>query len=166
MTLRVAKHSDLRRVMEITKNVIPLMIDSGNTQWSGDYPNEARFMQDINDGTLFVFEETDIKGFVVIDGHHAEAYETITWTVPNFKSQAMHRMAVDPNFQGQGIATKIFKEAEKLIASAGFKGIHTDTSLENKTMQNMFEKNGYQFREKIHLDDNIDDWYVAYEKVL
>lgn len=166
MVLRQAGLSDLPQIMSITKNVIPLMVAAGNTQWSETYPNAEIFTQDINEGTLLVFEEKEIKGFVVVDDNHAEAYEEISWTVPNSKSKAMHRMAVDPKFQGQRIAASIFKEAETFIRESGFEAIHTDTSLENKEMQSIFSKKGYSFKGKLHLDENIEDWYVAYEKVL
>lgn len=74
-------------------------------------------------------------------------------------------MAVDPEFQGQGIASRMMKAIEALLIAEGIKGIHTDTSLENKKMQYQFEKNGYEFKGQLNLDENLDDWYVAYEKV-
>ncbi|MFD2830334.1 GNAT family N-acetyltransferase [Corticicoccus populi] len=166
MTLRQAGISDLKKVLEITEKVVPIMRAAGNTQWSERYPNEERFLEDINNGTLFVYEEQEIKGFVVIDNNHAEAYEEIEWTLPGNDTMAMHRMAVDPDSQGQGIASKIFQSADNIIKTAGYSGIHTDTSLENKVMQNIFRKNGFHFKGKLHLDDNQDDWYVAYEKLL
>ena len=60
----------------------------------------------------------------------------------------------------------MMKEVEDRLEAEGARAIHTDTSLENERMQKQFEKNGYIFRGKLHLDDNADDWYVAYEKVL
>ena len=59
----------------------------------------------------------------------------------------------------------MMEEIEDMLIEKGIKGIHTDTSLENEKMQYQFEKNEFEFKGKLNLDDNLDDWYVAYEKV-
>lgn len=166
MALRKAKRNDLVRVMEITRAVVPLMQAAGNTQWSDVYPGLPRFEQDCNNGSLYVYEEEGgIRGFVVVDDEHPEAYGGIGWEVPRAKSAAMHRMAVDPGSQGKGFAGHMVKSVESMLVDAGYAAIHTDTSLENGKMQYQFEKQGFEFRGRLHLDENEDDWYVAYEKV-
>ena len=37
--------------------------------------------------------------------------------------------------------------------------------MENKPMQQLFEKLGFEFRGKLNLDENLDNWYAAYEKI-
>lgn len=166
MSIRKAVHEDLERVMEIKEKVVPLMVGAGNTQWSDSYPDQSRFSRDVEAGSLYVFEEDGrLDGFVVVDDDHPAPYDEIQWEVPHAESRAMHRMAVDPSRQGRGIARKMMKAVEEKIEAEGYRGIHTDTSLENEKMQKQFEKNGYTFKGKLHLDDNEDDWYVAYEKV-
>ncbi|MFA7745675.1 GNAT family N-acetyltransferase [Salinicoccus roseus] len=167
MSIRKAVYEDLERVVEIKEKVLPLMIGAGNTQWSEEYPDMDRFRKDVEAGSLYVYEEDGIlDGFVVVDNDHPEPYDEIEWEVACAESRAMHRMAVDPSRQGRGIARKMMKEVEDRLEAEGTRAIHTDTSLENERMQKQFEKNGYIFRGKLHLDDNEDDWYVAYEKVL
>lgn len=56
MRLRKAEKQDLSEVMEITKAVVPLMVASGNTQWSESYPDAARFEADVENGSLYVLE--------------------------------------------------------------------------------------------------------------
>lgn len=163
--IRKADQKDLSRVMEIKEAVVPLMVAAGNTQWSLEYPNVQRFTKDIEAGTLYVYEaEEGIVGFVVVDDEHPKPYEEISWEVDASQAKAMHRMAVDPGVQGQGIAKKMMESIAGILEQQGVKGIHTDTSLENERMQKQFERNGYHYRGKLHLDDNIEDWYVAYEK--
>src|SRR5699024_3291545 len=166
MTLRKAERKDLARVMEITRSVVPLMQAAGNTQWSDVYPSLPRFEQDCNNGSLYVYEDGGgISGFVVVDDEHPAAYGSIGWKVPWTKSAAMHRMAVDPASQGKGFAGYMVKSVESMLVDRGYAAIHTDTSLENGKMQYQFEKWGFEFRGRLHLDENEDDWYVAYEKV-
>src|SRR5699024_7195081 len=65
----------------------------------------------------------------------------------------------------EGFGGHMVKSVEFMLVDAGYLGIHTDTSLENGKMQYLFEKQGFEFRGRLHLDENEDDWYVAYEKV-
>lgn len=163
--IRKADKKDLSRVMEIKEAVVPLMIAAGNTQWSQEYPDASRFTRDIEAGALYVYESGEkIVGFLVVDDEHPDPYGEISWAVDAVEAKAMHRMAVDPRAQGQGVARKMMESIAGILEQQGIKGIHTDTSLENERMQKQFERNGYHYRGKLHLDDNMEDWYVAYEK--
>lgn len=166
MALRKATIEDLVRVLEIKEEVVPLMQASGNTQWSDEYPGAQKFKEDLHNQSLHVFEEDGtVKGFAVVDNEHPYPYDDIPWELTRADSRALHRMAVDPRYQGQGIAAKMMRAIENMLVGRGVKGIHTDTSLENAKMQYQFEKNDFEFKGKLNLDDNLDDWYVAYEKV-
>lgn len=166
MRLRKAEGNDLPRILEITSAVVPLMQASGNTQWTEVYPNISRFEADIENGSLHVYEDdAAVRGFVVTDNEHPHAYGNVQWKVPRASSAAMHRMAVDPECQGKGIAGRMIESVESVLVDEGYQSIHTDTSLENEKMQYQFEKKGFEFRGRLHLDENEMDWYVAYEKV-
>lgn len=78
---------------------------------------------------------------------------------------ALHRLAVDPQSQGQGIAQKILRGIIEIGQDKSYLGIHTDTSQENKPMQRLFAKLGFDYKGHLNLDDNLNDWYAAYEKV-
>lgn len=166
MFLRVATAQDLPYILKIKEKVVPIMQASGNMQWSDKYPDEEKFTEDLKDAALYVYEEDMIiKGFAVVDNKHPYPYDDIPWELTRADSRALHRMAVNPDFQGQGIASRMMEGLETRLIEAGIRGIHTDTSLENKKMQYQFEKNGYEYKGRLNLDENLDDWYVAYEKV-
>src|SRR5690625_630610 len=166
MGLRKATKADLPRIMEIKESVVPLMLESGNTQWSEEYPDLGRFREDLRAGTLYVYEtDGHVKGFAVVDDDHPYPYDDIPWELTRADSRALHRMAVDPAHQGKGISAEMMAQIEEMLVERVIKGIHTDTSLENEKMQHQFEKNDFEFKGKLNLDENLDDWYVAYEKV-
>ena len=166
MTLRLAKSDDVDRVMEIVESVIPAMHKAGNYQWGADYPTAEVFLNDVKNGSLYVYEEESvIKGCIVADENHAYAYDDIPWELARIDCLATHRLAISPNFQGQGLAQKIIQGIIDVGKERGYLGIHTDTSLENKPMQYLFGKLGFEFKGQLNLDDNLDDWYVAYEIV-
>lgn len=166
MSLRLAENDDVPYIMEIIRKVIPGMHAAGNYQWDEYYPAETTFNKDIKNGTLYVFEEENvIKGCIVADDNHAFAYDDIPWALARMDCLALHRLAVDPNFQGQGIAQKILRGIIEIGQEKSYLGIHTDTSQENKPMQQLFGKLGFDYKGHLNLDDNLNDWYTAYEKV-
>ena len=165
MSLRLAVSDDVPYVMEIIRKVLPRMHAAGNYQWDEYYPTEATFQKDIKNDTLYVFDKAGvIKGCIVADDNHAYAYDDIPWALARFDCLALHRLAVDPDFQGRGLAQKILNGVIEEGKAKGYYGIHTDTSMENKPMQQLFEKLGFEFRGKLNLDENLDNWYAAYEK--
>ena len=166
MSLRSAVSDDVPYIMGIIRKVIPRMHAAGNYQWDEYYPTDATFKKDIKNGTLYVYEEDSvIKGCIVADDNHAFAYDDIPWKLARMDCLALHRLAVDPQFQGQGIAQKILSGAIETGEEKSYLGIHTDTSQENKPMQQLFKKLGFDYKGHLNLDDNLDNWYAAYEKV-
>lgn len=166
MSLRLAVSDDVPYIMGMIRKVIPRMHAIGNYQWDEYYPTEATFQKDIKSDTLYVYEETGvIKGCIVADNNHAFAYDDIPWDLARIDCLALHRLAIDPAFQGQGLAQEILTEIISIGQDKGYLGIHTDTSLENKPMQQLFEKLGFIYKGQLNLDTNLDNWYVAYEKI-
>ncbi len=166
MSLRLAGSDDVPYIMEIIKKVIPRMHAAGNYQWDEYYPTDATFKKDIKNGTLYVYEEgNEIYGCIVADDNHAFAYDDIPWELARMDCLALHRLAVDPTFQGQGIAQKILSGIIEIGQEKSYLGIHTDTSQENKPMQRLFQKLGFEYKGHLNLDENLHDWYAAYEKV-
>lgn len=166
MSLRLAESGDIPYIMEIIKKVIPKMHAAGNYQWDEYYPTDVTFKKDIKNGTLYVYEEESvIKGCIVADDNHAFAYDDIPWELARMDCLALHRLAVDPQSQGQGIAQKILRGIIEIGQDKSYLGIHTDTSQENKPMQRLFAKLGFDYKGHLNLDDNLNDWYAAYEKV-
>ena len=166
MPLRIARQEDLSRILEIKEAVLLYMHKNGNMQWDESYPNESVFLKDIEEETLYLYERDDkIIAFIVVDDNHPFPYDDIPWELPMENAAAMHRFAVDPEYFGKGIARIMMEAIEELLIEDGYQGIHTDTSLENTHMQTQFTKNDFEYKGHLNLDENTDEWYVAYEKV-
>ncbi|MBB6238614.1 hypothetical protein HDC90_003256 [Pedobacter sp. AK013] len=52
MTIRLAVTEDIPFIMQLVREVIPLMHAAGNFQWADDYPNPEVFANDITIGQL------------------------------------------------------------------------------------------------------------------
>jgi len=56
MLLRPATSNNICKIMDIVAEVVPLVITSGNLQWSSNYPNSQVFEKDISNRHLWVAE--------------------------------------------------------------------------------------------------------------
>lgn len=147
--IRKARLEDLPIIMQIVKEVIPLMHASGNMQWGEDYPTEEVFREDILEETLYVSEGNDegkhiIEGFICINQDESEEYIPLKWQADG-KAIVLHRMAVSPRSRGRGVASKLIAFAEEVAAKKSISWIKTDTNEANTIMKAILEKRGYQY---------------------
>lgn len=147
--IRKARLEDLPIIMQIVKEVIPLMHASGNTQWGEDYPTEEVFREDILAETLYLSEGNDegkhiIEGFICINQDESEEYIPLKWQADS-KAVVLHRMAVSPRSRGRGVASKLIAFAEEVAAKESISWIKTDTNEANTIMKAILEKRGYQY---------------------
>lgn len=147
--IRKARLEDLPIIMQIVKEVIPLMHASGNTQWGEDYPTEEVFREDILEETLYLSEGNDegkhiIEGFICINQDESEEYSPLKWQAEG-KAIVLHRMAVSTRSRGRGVASKLIAFAEEVATQESISWIKTDTNEANTIMKAILEKRGYQY---------------------
>jgi ribosomal protein S18 acetylase RimI-like enzyme len=78
----------------------------------------------------------------------------------------VHRLAVDSEFRGAGIAAALMQKAEEVAAQRGFSAVRTDTSTENAAAQRLFSKLGYLQTGEIGLSFRPGLRVLCYEKRL
>ena len=74
----------------------------------------------------------------------------------------IHRMAIDNECRGRGIASLMLACAQDLCLAGNIHSIKIDTDQNNSIMKRLLEKNGYEYCGLVTFD-NSDK--VAYEKV-
>lgn len=70
----------------------------------------------------------------------------------------------DNKSKGQGLASEIIKEIEKMCLSRKIHSIRIDTHEDNKPMQRLIEKNGFKYCGIIYLNDKSKR--LAFEKLI
>lgn len=137
---------------------------SGNFQWSNDYPNPEVFADDIDKNQLWVaLNDTQLVGVIAITDEQSPEYTDVGWDITE-EALVTHRLAVDPDLQGSGIAKKLMNYAEELAKERDIHILRVDTNSENKATQALFPKLGYQFSGIISLKKNPELRYFCYEK--
>lgn len=165
--IRRAKISEIPDILIITKACAHNMMEKGIFQWNEEYPSAEAFEKDIERNELFVLEEaTKIIGTVVISTLMDNEYVPVKWLTPNSNNVYIHRLAVDPNFQGMGYAQKLMDFAENSARKNDFISVRLDTFSQNKSNQKFYEKRGYQRLEDIAYPKQSEHPFHCYELVL
>jgi GNAT superfamily N-acetyltransferase len=168
MIIRQAVTADIPLIMELITKVLPMMQATGNLQWDDTYPNAEAFTADVAHDQLWVADiEGAIAGViaVVINQQEPEYAQVPGWdiTVPCIVA---HRLAVDPQMQGKGIAAALLQQCEVVGLNHGINLIRLDTNTVNRPMQNLFLKLGYNLGGEIILNKRPNLRFMAFEKHL
>ena len=144
MKIRQGCIDDLPEILSIVKRTLILMEQEGNDQWSEKYPNEDIFRKDIENNSLFVAIMDDkVIASITIDQIGGKSYDNIAWSYSDKEFMIIHRLVVDPEIRGGGIASKLLAFAEIHCIENDIFYLKTDTYSLNDKAQNLFIKNGY-----------------------
>ena len=166
MQIRIANLNDLAQLAALLKRVVPAMHAAGNLQWDDGYPNAEVFTNDIERGQLWVAEiDNSVVGVIAITGDIEPDYMQADWDHAE-AALVIHRLAVDPEFRGAGIARALMTQAEIVAASKDIAVIRVDTNIENQATQKLFPGLGYRFAGEISLTMRPGLRFFCYEKRL
>lgn len=164
--IRKARQEEIDVIMELISKCVQVMQAAGSDQWDEGYPNKEVIKLDIEQGTLYVYEEDQaIAGILVLDENEAEEYQTIQWKQNQGPHLIMHRLAVHPQIQGKGIATKLIAFAEDYAKRNGYTSIRLDTYAMNTRALQIYPRLGYDHRGEVSYPNRMANFPV-FEKVL
>lgn len=159
--LRLATEQDLGEIWALVVRAIEHMHALGNPQWGEDYPTADHYAHDIRRGELYVAIATvssatdayaskpPILGVACINTDQSPEYAPLPWRV-SAPAMTIHRMAVDPAAQRQGVASAFFDLTEAMARQRGIAAVHMDTYAENARMQALVRGRGYQRVGEVH----------------
>ena len=125
--IRLAKDTDLKTVLQITRDTIseiyPKYYAKGVVDFFLKHHKQDNILEDIKNGRVWLLEnEGEFTGTVTI------------------KENAVNRLFVLPEFQSRGFGSQLMDFAERIIAE-DYSRIHIDSSLAAK---DMYLKRGYK----------------------
>jgi GNAT superfamily N-acetyltransferase len=165
--IRLARTTDLPQLMELVRRAVPLMRAAGNLQWDDAYPNEDIFARDIDLDELWLAESAngDIIGVAAITTDQSPEYAGVGWNIHEL-AIVIHRLAVDPEHRGLGIAAALMEHAEQVARGREIPRLLVDTSAENETAQRLILRCGYKYAGEIALHFRPGLQVFCYEKRL
>ena len=166
---RKATLKDIEQVMEAVEYSRELLRLQGNGQWQDGYPNQDDFINDINNGRLFVlFEENNPDNVIAVcaltyreeDYHHLYEGKWLT----DLPYMVMHRVAIKEKYRGRGYGKALFKLFEEQAKIEGYHSLRIDTHEGNSVMRHLIDAAGFTYCGKAILTPNKDR--MVFEKVL
>lgn len=157
--IRKAKMEDLSRILEIYAFARRFMAQTGNpNQWGTTHPEETQLRADIGYGDLYVVEnKTGIHGVFAFFLGEDPTYSHIEKGA--WHSQApygtIHRIASDGS---GGIVTAAVDYCSGVISH-----LRIDTHHDNRVMQHVLEKHGFQRCGIIYVSDGSPR--IAYDRI-
>ena len=165
--IRKATLDDIEVVLQITRACARHMIQQNIFQWNEFYPNASVFINDVKQDELYVLENNRVVvGCITISKFMDNEYKSVKWLTPNTNNIYIHRLAVNPKFQGQGFAQKLMNYAEVFSIKNNYPSIRLDTFSQNKKNQKFYELRGYKKLGDIYFPKQSDYPFYCYELIL
>jgi len=162
-----AKISQLNEILTITNSCRIAMEANGIYQWTTEYPSRKAFENDIQRNELYVLQHNEkIVGCIVVSLYMDEEYRSVPWLTENNHNYYIHRLAVDPEFQGKGFAQCLMDFAENLAKENNALSVRLDTFSQNKRNQKFYEQRGYTKLKDIFFPKQSEHPFHCYELVL
>ena len=119
----------------------------GFVQWHPGYPSPDTIEKDIEDGIGYVFTEGgELLGYCCIIIGDEPAYRDIEGAWRTDRPYAVvHRMALAADKRGRGLSGKAFSLIRAFCRENGIEAIRADTQEENKLMQHILVREGFEF---------------------
>ncbi len=166
--IRAGKPDQIEEIIALTKACGAHMRANGIDQWDENYPDWGSIEHDLETETLYAFHDGEqVVGIVVLNETQDEEYDEIDWPSGDAsRNLVVHRLAVHPDRQGQGIARKLMDFSEDYAREKGYDSIRLDTFSQNPRNQRFYRNRGYQELGSVFLKYKKDHPYFCYELLL
>ena len=166
--IREATVDDLDAILKITKSCAKKLVSKNIFQWNEYYPNRNVFENDLYNKWLYVtVKENKVIGSICVSDLIDDEYATVKWLTPNNNNNIyIHRLAVDPDYQGVGYAQKMMYFAEEFAKKNEYKSIRLDTFSKNMKNQKFYKQRGYKKLGEIFFPNQSMYPFYCYELLL
>lgn len=146
--IRIATFDDIELIEDIYNEHFKYEIEHGafTVFKKGVYPTRKVAEEAVKEGTLYVYEENNIEGSIILDKVSPIEYTEIDWKQPFTNNEVMviHLLIVRPSMAGKGIATSLVKYAMELARNNSCKVLRLDTGSQNIPAVSLYKKLGFQ----------------------
>ncbi len=168
MEIIAAQVADTETIAHLLKKCGKYLLELGIDQWhpSFDYPNRNDVTQDIAAQTLFVAKTgSDVQGVITLNQDQPPEYVPVAWQGDCHPIMVVHRLAVEPGSQQQGIGWRLMEFAEAYARQNGFAAIRLDAYSHNLRSLRLYQKCGFQNVGTIRFPGRQHSFY-CFEKIL
>ena len=145
MEFRPATIGDLDALVSLYGAATQDMREKGIDQWDEYYPDREILAEDVESGdmTLGLLDGRLACAWVVNREYEPE-YELGAWEHTEGDFCVLHRLCVNPQLQGRGLARQAMARMEKNARDQGFDSVRLDVFSQNLHAQRLYERLGYR----------------------
>lgn len=147
VTYRKAISSDINEIQAFVDKAKVVMDSQGIFQWDEIYPTVEDFAGDEANQELYVGEvDGKLAVCFTLNKFQDEEYFSADWENKGDDFIVVHRLCVNPEFQGQGVGSQTCRYIEELALERGAASIKLDAFCENPISLSMYNKIGYKVK--------------------
>jgi ribosomal protein S18 acetylase RimI-like enzyme len=153
-------------VFQLIMDCRKAMEEEGVFQWTDQYPTLKIISNDIQKGNLYrLTKNGKIAGVININELQDPEYKQVKWENSDVKIMVIHRLAVHPEFQKQGLAKRLMDFAENYAIENNYTSIRLDAFSNNPRALRFYENRDYQRRGEVFFPGRELPFY-CFEKIL
>lgn len=154
MTFRKARKNEASVCYQCIEDARAYHKSMGFEQWHPDYPTLQTILEDIADGTGYVFVQGEnIVGYCCLIIGEEPAYRVIDGAWKTDRPYAViHRMAFLRQARGSGLSKEAFRLIKDWCQKQNIHAIRVDTQAENKVMQHILCREGFVYCGLVEFD--------------
>ena len=154
MKLRLANLNEAEICYQCIEDARAYHKSLGFEQWHPDYPTKQTILDDIAQNIGYVFvKDNEIIGYCCIIIGDEPAYAKIDGAWKSEKPYAVvHRMAFSSRARGGGLSRNAFQLVKDFCRLNCIDAIRLDTQEENKVMQHILSREGFEYCGLIQFD--------------
>ncbi len=167
MIIKKANSIHLDETFRLLKAVAVDMRSKGILQWNENYPTFSHVQEDIASEILYLALIDDkIAGVISIDDNQSPEYNEIPWEFTDGRIMVVHRLAVSPSFQKNGIGKILMDYALAHAIKEGFSSIRLDAYSQNERTLNFYKNRDYKYRGDIYFPYRKEPFNCFEKKII
>ena len=154
MELRLAQRQEAAMCYQCIEDARAYHKSLGFEQWHPYYPTRQTILDDIAQGIGYAFtDDTGVIGYCCIVISDEPAYHEIDGAWKTDRPYAVvHRMAFNRRARGSGLSHEAFQHIEDYCLMHRIDAIRLDTQEENKVMQHILGREGFEYCGMVQFD--------------
>jgi GNAT superfamily N-acetyltransferase len=165
MRIVQAHQGHLPNVVRLIAACTQTMREQGIDQWDEIYPNAEIIAKDVESRALYVLEQGDVCiAAVALNQEQDEAYQRVHW-LGGEPVLVVHRLCVDPAYQGNGLGTRLMDFAEEYAKQHAYASIRLDAYTGNPSAIRLYERRGYRKAGQVYFPRRTLPFF-CFEKIL